>query len=84
MAMRPDDIRTHLRRQRFQPVRVYVSDGSSYDVRHPELMLITRTEVIIGIDPGDDRVPERKVFCDPVHITRIEPIDGIRPEESLS
>jgi len=76
--MRPDDIRAHLRRQPFHPIRVYISDGSKYDVRHPELMLVTRTEVVIAIDPGDDRIPERKVFCDPVHITRIEPVNGTK------
>jgi len=74
--MRPDDLREHLRRSPFQPLRVYLSDGSSYEVRHPEMMLVTRSEVIIAIDPGDDAVPEKKVFCDPIHITRVEPTNG--------
>ena len=76
--MRPDDIRAHLRREPFQPIRVYISDGSKYDVRHPELMLVTRTEVVIALDPGDDQIPEHKIFCDPVHITQIEPVNGRR------
>lgn len=74
--MRADQIRAHLKKQPFRPIRVYVSDGSSYDVRHPEFMLVTRVEVVIALDPGTDEVPERSVYCDPVHITRIEPIDG--------
>ena len=77
--MRPDDIRAHLRKQPFEPFRVYLSDGSSYEVRHPELMLVTRTEVIIGLGGEDDELPESKVFCDPIHITRIKPIGGQRP-----
>ena len=77
-TMRPDDIRAHLRREPFQPIRVYISDGSKYEVRHPELMLVTRTEVVIAIDPGDDQIPDHKVFCDPVHITQIEPVNGQR------
>jgi hypothetical protein len=40
------------------------------------MMLVTRTEVIIAIDPGRDEIPDRKVFCDPIHITRIEPVNG--------
>lgn len=79
--MRADDIRSHLRRQPFQPIRVYISDGSKYDVRHPELMLVTRTEVVIALDPGSDKVPEHKVFCDPVHITQIEPVNGHRKRQ---
>ncbi len=77
--MRPDDIRAHLRKQPFRPIRIYVSDGSSYDVRHPEMMFVTRTEVVIGLDAGDDDIPERSAYCDPIHITRIEPIDGDTP-----
>ncbi len=74
--MRPDEIRAHLRKQPFRAIRIYISDGSSYDVRHPEMMFVTRTEVVIGLDPGDGDIPERSVYCDPVHITRIEPLDG--------
>lgn len=80
--MRPDDIRAHLRREPFQPIRVYISDGSKYDVRHPELMMVTRTEVVIALDPGNDKIPEHKIFCDPVHITQIEPVNGQRRRAS--
>ncbi len=73
-VMRPDEIRAHLRKQPFLPIRIYVSDGSSYEVRHPEMMFVTRAEVIIGL--GDDDMPERCVYCDPLHITRIEPLNG--------
>ncbi len=38
-------------------------------------MFVTRREVVIALDPGNDAVPERSVYCDPVHITRIEPLD---------
>ena len=74
--MRPDEIRAHLRREPFRPIRIYISDGSSYDVRHPELMFVSRAEVVIGLDAGDDELPERSVYCDPLHITRIEPVDA--------
>jgi hypothetical protein len=76
--MRPVEIRSHLRRQPFRPIRIYISDGSSYDIRHPELALVTRTEVIIALDAGDDEIPERSVYCDPIHVTRIEPLDGTK------
>ncbi len=74
--MRADEIRAPLRKHPFRPIRVYISDGSSYDVRHPELMFVTRSEVVIALDPGNDAVPERSVYYDPVHITRIEPLNG--------
>ena len=77
--MRADEITRHLRRQPFRPIRVFISDGAWYDVRHPELMYVARSEVVIGLDPGTDVIPESSVYCDPIHITGIEPINGKRP-----
>ena len=72
--MRADEIRNHLRRRPFLPVNIYMSDGSSYPVRHSELAFVTRRDLVIALDPGDDRIPDRSVYCDPMHVTRIEPL----------
>lgn len=77
-GMRPEAIRVHLRRLPFRPIRVFLSDGSHYDVRHPDFMYVSRSEVVIALDPGNDDVPERSAYCDPIHITRIEPLEGDR------
>ena len=74
--MRLDEIRTHLHKHPFIPIRVFVSDGSHYDVHHPDFMLLSRAEVVIGLNAGADQFPERNAYVDPVHITRIEPING--------
>ena len=37
--MSPADVLEALRRRPFEPFRIQVSDGSTYDVRHPELVL---------------------------------------------
>jgi len=80
--MRPSEIMNLQRKRPFVPLRVHVSDGSSYDVRHPEMMLVTNTTIFIALPPLADGVPERHVYCDPIHITRIEPIDGAKPKRS--
>lgn len=64
----------HLRKQPFQPFRVYLTDGSSYDIRHPENMLVTRRDVGIGLDPRNGELPDRMAICDPLHVERTEPI----------
>jgi hypothetical protein len=74
--MSPERIREHLRRTPFQPFRIWLSDGSSYEVRHPELALVTRREVVIAVRTAEAELPESSVFCDPLHVTRIELIDG--------
>ena len=77
--MRAEEIRNHLRREPFRPFRVYLSNGMSYDVRHPELMAVSRREVVIALEVGEDDLPERFAYCDPVHVTNIEPLDGSKP-----
>ncbi len=52
-----------------------LSDGSCYDIRHPEMAAVSRNVVAIGLEPIKDDVPDRFAYCDPVHITRIEPLD---------
>ena len=78
--MRPKEIvRLQLKRP-YIPLRVHVSDGSWYDVRHPEMMTVTSTLVFIGQEPFDYGLPERFASCDPLHVTRVEPIDGATPK----
>ncbi len=74
--MRPEEIRDHVRRQPFEPFRVFVSDGSSDTVKHPELIYVSRGEVVIAQELGEGDIPERSAYIDPVHVTRIEPVDG--------
>lgn len=74
--MTPEFLRDQLRRQPFQPFRVFLSDGSAHDVRHPEMALLTRREIFIAIPQANDRLPNRAVLCDLLHVTRIEPTDG--------
>ncbi len=77
-TVRPNEILNHLRRKPFDPIRIHISDGASYDVTHPEMMAATTHVVFIAQPPETDGVPERSVYCDPVHITRIEPLDGTK------
>ena len=65
------------RKRPFTGLRIYLSDGEMYDVTHPEMMAVTKTLVFIALPPLTDGVPEGgSVYCDPVHITRIEPLNG--------
>lgn len=64
------------RRRPFPGLRLHLSDGTSYEVMHPEIMAVTRTLVFIALPPVSEGVPERSVYCDPVHVTRIEPMNG--------
>jgi hypothetical protein len=72
--MRPTEIRAVLKKQPFRPMRVFLSDGAYYDIRHPEMVLVGQRDLVIGLDPSSEELPERMAYCDPMHVTRIEPL----------
>ncbi|HBS29702.1 MAG TPA: hypothetical protein DEB06_09700 [Phycisphaerales bacterium] len=74
--MSPEVIKSHWRREPFTPFRVHVSDGSVFDVRVPEFMYLFAREVVVGVEESDEGLPSRSVYIDPLHVTRIEPING--------
>ncbi|MEE9297157.1 MAG: hypothetical protein V3W34_19635 [Phycisphaerae bacterium] len=77
--MRPEDVREHLERHPFEPFRIFLSDGESFDVWHPDLCIVARTTVYVGVpDPKQRRVAVRVAHCALIHITRIEPLNGQR------
>ena len=76
--MRPDDALQLLRARPFQPFRISLSDGQQYDVRHPDIAIVSRSTGLLGIPGprGSDGPVERVVTCALVHITRMEVLNG--------
>jgi hypothetical protein len=72
--MRPDDLRRLLNAQPFCPFRVFLSDGATYDVTHPEAGAVVHMSLRIAIRPGSILDPplDRVVFVSVIHITRVE------------
>ena len=78
--MRTNEIETQLRQRPFVPFRLRMSDGKAYDVRHPEMLMVSRTIIALAIHRPRARQPEAIVLCDPVHIIRLEPMVDGRPK----
>jgi hypothetical protein len=76
--MRPDDVLQLLRARPFQPFRISLSDGKRYEVRHPDMAIVARSTVMVGVPgrSGPDGPVERVVTCALVHITRMELLDS--------
>ncbi len=76
--MRPEDILELLRAQPFEPFRVYLSDGAVYEISHPDLAIVQRSKVIVGVPgpEGADGPAERTVNRALMHITRTELLNG--------
>jgi hypothetical protein len=72
--MAPADIRNLVQRKPFRPFRIVTSDGTIYEVRHPDLVMIGLASIIIGYPSEQD--PHSYSRWDIVslrHIVRLEP-----------
>jgi hypothetical protein len=58
----------------FKPFRLVMSSGQTYEVRHPETAMLTRTSILVGVDEEDDGVPAEFKICSLLHVTAIEPL----------
>jgi hypothetical protein len=57
----------------FKPFRVVMSSGQAYEVRHPEMAFLTRSDLLVGIDV-DEGVPAEFKICSLLHVTAVEPL----------
>jgi hypothetical protein len=77
--MRQPALAEELTRHPFRPFRVVLSDGTGYEVRHPELcMLGEHGTAIIGVPAAAATgLPQysRYFVIDTSHINRLEPLD---------
>lgn len=60
----------------FKPFRLVTSSGQSYDVRHPEMALLTTSDILVGTGDADDGVPAEFKTSSLLHATAIEPLNA--------
>lgn len=72
--MTVQDFRDKLKAQPFQPFRLVMPSGQSYEVRHPEIAFLTRTSIHVAVDIADDGIPDAFRLCSLLHVTAIEPL----------
>ncbi len=72
--MREVEIRQYADAAPFFPFRLYVSDGSSYEVTARHHIVVNRSRVSIGLEPDEIDWPHASVLIDPIHVTRIQTI----------
>ena len=72
--MRAEEVREHLDALPFIPFRVCLSDGSSYQIRHPDQALVTTWSVEVGVPEQrrESRIYERIAHCSLLHIVKLE------------
>ena len=71
------ELRERIRRQPFVPLRLHLSDGRSFDIKHPELALITTHTVHLGIEPDEQNgVPDRVEYLSLRHLVSVEELSA--------
>lgn len=63
-----------LKAQPFKPFRLVMSSGQTYEVRHPEMAWLTKSDILVGIDSEEDGIPAEFKICSMPHVTAVEPL----------
>ncbi len=73
--MRPEDLRTFLKAAPFRPFRITMTSGRSFDVRHPEMLNLTRSTALI-FNVADDGIAESFEMFSLLLIESAKPIES--------
>ena len=57
----------------FRPFRLVMSSGQAYEVRHPEMALLTRSDLLVGVGEEDGVASEFRI-CSLLHVATVEPV----------
>ena len=74
--MRAEEIMQLVRQRPSQPFRVHITAGESYDIRHPEFIIVQRQSAQVGLDADPKTgVVDRVEYISLLHVVRIENIE---------
>ncbi len=73
--MRPEDLLEFTCKRPFAPYRIHLTDGRTYEIRHPDQVIVLRSRAIIGVG-GRNGVPDHAEHVSLIHIERIEELSG--------
>jgi hypothetical protein len=74
--MRSDDVLVWLKAAPFQPFRIHLNSGQTYEIRHPEMLRVGRSSMNVYTYSGEPSDPyERMEMVSLLLIERIEPLE---------
>jgi len=76
--MTSDTFREILHRAPFEPFRVVMSSGESYNVMNPEMAFVTARSLILALPEPSRADGERSAFCSYLHIAHVETLKPSR------
>ena len=80
--MGADELHHKVKRRPFESFRIHLSDGTAYDVKHPEQIMVGRRSCYVGIGGNAESPFQSIATVANIRITRIEPLDGGKGKRS--
>jgi hypothetical protein len=81
--MRAEEFKQLLKRSPFVPLRVCMTDGKSYDIRHPDNIIVLHQRIDIGVGAGTTTgVADRVEYCLLLHVVRVEELASPAPDRN--
>jgi len=81
--VRADELISLVRTRPFQPLRIHLSDGTVYDIRHPDQIIVLRGRVDIGVGAdAETGAAERVEHVSLLHVVRVEEMAATSPQGS--
>lgn len=75
--MQAEEIQSLLRRQPFEPIRLHLTDGKSFDIRHPDMVILTNRSIEIGVPiRAGSKIAQQVHYCSLLHVVRTEVLNG--------
>ena len=75
--MPPEDLLRLLRHRPFIPFRLHVSDGTTYEVNHSEMLIVSPESAVVGL-PMQPFPLARWEIVALAHIVRVEPLETVK------
>lgn len=76
--MRYQELHDTLRKLPFQPFRIKLTTGDTFDVNNQDFAALTRSSILIFTSSQDDEIPDRFRQYDLLHVVGIEPIEVVK------
>jgi len=67
-----DALRTMLNRRPFEPMRISMSSGAVFEVRHPEMASLGKSAMLVVLPDPDGGPSDRWEFLSYLHIAHVE------------
>jgi hypothetical protein len=81
--MTQEELQSAARRQPFEPFRLILTTRATYDIRHPDLLMVGKRSAIVGLtNEPDGTVYDRTLKIDLLHVVGIEELRSPPPSSA--